>query len=300
MTGIQAENFPYSVKDMLKDITNRVKQMKRKIMICLLAFGLFGFAPARQVITVKGSDTMVILAQRWAESYMTKHPDILVQVTGGGSGTGISSLINGTTDICTASRPMKASEKDKMKIRYKTMGVEIKAAKDGLSIYLNDANPVNELTLKQIKDIFTGKIKNWKDVGGKNARIILYGRENNSGTYVFLKDYVLNGADYTKMVQSLPGTASVVNAVARDKNGIGYGGDAYGKGIKIAAIKKDDKTQGIKPNDQSIKDNSYPITRYLYLFVRNRPSGLLKDYIDWILSREGQSIVKKVGYFPVK
>ena len=274
--------------------------MKRLALIAFLALGLFGFTPQKQVITVKGSDTMVILAQRWAEQYMAKHPDVVIQVTGGGSGTGISALINGTTDICNASRPMKSSEKDKLKVRYNTLGVEIKSAKDGLAIYLNESNPVKELTLGQIKDIYTGKVTNWKEVGGKDAKIIVYGRENNSGTYVFLKDNVLGGADYTPLMQSLPGTASVVNAVSKDKNGIGYGGDAYGKGIKIAGVKKDANSPAIHPNEETVRNNTYPITRYLYMYVKSKPAGAMKEYIDWILSSEGQAIVKKVGYFPTK
>lgn len=274
--------------------------MKKLAIIAILILGLFGFTPQKQSITVKGSDTMVILAQRWAEVYMAKHPDAVIQVTGGGSGTGISALINGTTDICNASRPMKSSEKEKLKDRYNSLGVEIKSAKDGLSIYLNEANPVKELSLGQIKGIYTGNITNWKEVGGKNAKIIVYGRENNSGTYVFLKDNVLEGADYTSSMQSLPGTASVVNAVAKDENGIGYGGDAYAKGIKIAGVKKNANSSAVYPNDETVKNNSYPITRYLYMYVKKKPTGALKEYIDWILSPEGQTIVKKVGYFPVK
>ncbi len=179
---------------------------------------------AQEVITVKGSDTMVLLAQRWAEVYMSKHQDVTIQVTGGGSGTGISALINGTTDICNSSRPMKTSEKQKLKQRFNSLGVEIKAAKDGLSVYVNEANPVKELTIEQVRKIYLGEITNWKQVGGDEARIILYSRENNSGTYVYFKDNILEGKDYAPNTQSLPGTAAVVNAVSKDKNGIGYGG----------------------------------------------------------------------------
>ncbi len=257
-------------------------------------------AVAKTTITVKGSDTMVIMAQRWAETYMTAHPDITIQVTGGGSGTGISALINGTTDICDASRPMKSSERDNLKSRYSSLGVEIKSAKDGLSVYLNDQSPVDELSLDQLKGIYTGEIKNWKDVGGPDAKIVVYGRENNSGTYVFFRDNVLMGKDYTSTMQSLPGTAAVVNAVSKDKFGIGYGGAAYGKGIKFAKVKKDAGSPGIAPTPETIKDGSYPLTRYLYMYTKSRPTGELKAYIDWILSAEGQAVVQAVGYFPVK
>jgi phosphate transport system substrate-binding protein len=275
--------------------------MKIIISLVLAAALFFGFMmQPGEVITVKGSDTMVILAQRWAEVYMAKHPNVTVQVTGGGSGVGISALINGTTDICNASRPMKQSEIDKLKARFNVLGVEIKTAKDGLSLYINETNPVQELSLDQLKKIYTGETTNWKDIGGPDAKIILYGRENSSGTYVYFKDNVLGGADFSPMTQTMPGTAAVVNAVAKDKYGIGYGGAAYGKGIKYAKVKKDAKTAAYEPTEANVKSGLYPISRYLYMYTRNRPTGALKEYIDWILSAEGQEIVAKVGYFPVK
>jgi len=274
--------------------------MKKIFAIALSAFMMFGFTADNEVITVKGSDTMVILAQRWAEVYMGKHPNVSVQVTGGGSGVGISALINGSTDICNASRPMKNSERDKLKQRYNSLGVEIKAAKDGLSVYVNEANPVNELSLDQIKNIYTNKITNWNQVGGPDKKIILYGRENSSGTYVYFKDNVLNGEDYSSSMQTLPGTAAVVNAVVKDKNGIGFGGAAYAKGIKMMKVKKDANSTAYEPTEVNIKSGNYPIARYLYLYTKSRPTGAIKEYIDWILSEEGQQIVSKVGYFPVK
>lgn len=274
--------------------------MKKLFLVMITAMMAFGFFMPDKVITVKGSDTMVILAQRWAEKYMAEHPGITVQVTGGGSGTGIAALINGTTDICNSSRPMKPSEREKLKIRYASLGVEIKTAKDGLSLYLSDANTINELTIEQIKNIYTGKITNWKDVGGKDSKIIVYGRENSSGTYVYFKDNVLGGADYTSSMQSLPGTAAVVNAVAKDKNAIGFGGAAFAKGIKYAAVKKDAGSKGYLPTPENVKSGDYPISRFLYMYTKKKPTGELKDYIDWILSAEGQSVVTQVGYFPVK
>jgi len=271
-----------------------------RLLILLVGFLLTFPLGAAEKITVKGSDTMVILAQRWAERYMAAHPDVTIQVTGGGSGTGISALINGTTDICNASRPMKNSERDKLKQRFGTRGVEIKCAQDGLAIYLNEANPLNELTLQQIKDIYTGKITNWKDVGGPDERIILYSRENNSGTYVYFKDNVLLGEDFAAAAQNMPGTASVVNAVAKDKWGVGYGGAAYGKGIKFAKVKKDVDSPVYAPTKENVAAGNYPLSRYLYLYVRNRPSGALKEYIDWILGDEGQKVVSEVEYFPIR
>jgi len=267
--------------------------------VILLAVITFAFMPAPKKITIKGSDTMVILAQKWAEVYMKSHPEVTLQVTGGGSGTGISALINGATDICNASRPMKQSEKDQLKERYSSLGIEIRCAKDGITVYLNEANPVKELSVKQLGGIYTGKIKNWKEVGGADADIKLYGRENSSGTYVFFQENVVKG-DYATSCQTLPGTAAVVNAVKNDKYGIGYGGAAYSKGIKQCLVKKDDKSQAYAPTAETIKDGTYPISRFLYMYLRNRPTGEMKNYIDWILGPEGQKLVVEQGYFPVK
>jgi phosphate transport system substrate-binding protein len=258
------------------------------------------YAAVSTSITVKGSDTMVILAQRWAEDYTGKHPDFSIQVTGGGSGTGISALINGTTDICNASRPMKASEREKLQQKYSSPGVEIKVAKDGVALYVNEANSVTELTLDQIKGIYTGTITNWKQVGGNDSKVIIYGRENSSGTYVFFRDVVLDGHDFVGTTQTMPGTAALVNAVAKDINGIGYGGAAYGKGIKYIKVKENSLTPGYEPIEENIKNERYPLARYLYLYTRSKPSGALKQYIDWILSDEGQAVVTKVGYFPIR
>lgn len=274
--------------------------MKNSIVLLMAVILAFGFAFEGETITVKGSDTMVILAQRWAEVYMTKHPAVSIQVTGGGSGTGLSALINGTTDIANASRPMKRSEMEKLKQRYSSLGVEIKVAKDGLSVYVNVASPVKELTIAQIRDIYTGKITDWKDVGGEPGKIILYSRENNSGTYVFFKEHVLENADFAPRTQNLPGTASVVHAVSRDKMGIGYGGAAYASGIRTVPIKMDDASPAVMPTEETVLNDTYPISRYLYLYLRSRPTGALKEYVDWILGPEGQALVSKVGYFPVK
>lgn len=273
--------------------------MKKLILALFALVFSFGFT-SDDVITVKGSDTMVILAQRWAEVYMSKKSDVTIQVTGGGSGVGIAALINGTTDLCNSSRPMKPSEREKLKQRYNTLGVEIKVAKDGLSIYENAAGSISELTLEQIKDIYTGKITNWKDVGGPNAKIIVYGRENSSGTYVYFKDVVLGGDDFTATMQSMPGTAAVVNAVAKDRYAIGFGGAAYAKGIKFIKVKKDSNSPGFEPTAENVKSGDYPISRFLYIYTRSKPTGAIKEYVDWILSSEGQQLVSKVGYFPVK
>jgi phosphate transport system substrate-binding protein len=274
--------------------------MRLFLISILTAMVISGVSLGEEKITVKGSDTMVILGQRWAELYMARHPDVIIQVTGGGSGTGISALINGTTDICNASRPMKDSEKEKLRERFGSRGVEIKCALDGVSLYVNESNPVKALTLDQIKGVYTGKITNWKQVGGKDAKIILYSRENNSGTYVYFKEEVLNNEDYAASALNLPGTAAVVNAVAKDKNGIGYGGAAYGKGIREIGVKKDASSPTYVPNRDNIKSGKYPISRFLFIYVKSRPTGAIKNYIDWILGDEGQSIVTEVGYFPLR
>jgi phosphate transport system substrate-binding protein len=251
-------------------------------------------------ITVKGSDTMVVLGQRWAEEYMAKHKGATIQVTGGGSGTGISALINGTTDVCEASRSMKDPEKKQVADKAGGPPVEIVVAKDGLSVYVNDANPVTELSMAQLKDIYTGKVTDWKDVGGTPGKIIPYSRENSSGTYVFFKEHVLANADYTPRAQAMPGTAAVVNAVARDKASIGYGGAAYSKGIKVVKVKKEPTSAGVLPSDATIKDGSYPLSRPLFFYLRPKASAGIKAFTDWVLSPEGQAIVVKVGYFPIK
>ena len=277
-----------------------MKTKKIKIAAILLVEMTIGFSfTTLNKITVKGSDTMVILSQKWAEVYMQKNPGATIQVTGGGSGVGIAALINGSTDIANSSRPMKASEVDKLKQRYNTLGIEIPCAKDGLSVYLNKANGVSELTVRQIGDIFSGKITNWKQVGGVDAGIRLYGRESSSGTFVFFKDNVVK-TDYAPSCQTLPGTAAIVNAVKKDKYAIGYGGAAYAEGVKDCKVKKDDKTPGVYPTAETIKNKTYPITRYLYMYLKSRPTGETKKFVDWILSPEGQKLITSVGYFPVK
>ncbi|MCC7437572.1 MAG: phosphate ABC transporter substrate-binding protein [Armatimonadetes bacterium] len=276
--------------------------MRKKLTFLLTlitaCIGLYAFMPV-DVITVKGSDTMVILAQKWAETYQSKNSGVSIRVTGGGSGTGISALINGTTDICNSSRPMTKTEKQQLKNRYGSPGVEVRVAKDGITIYVHPSNGVSKLSIGQLKGIYMGTITNWSQVGGKNARIIVYGRENSSGTYAFFKEHVLGGYDFGGSVQTLPGTAAVVNAVAKDPNGIGYGGFGYAKGIKVCQVSTTDGGAGIMPSDQTINNGSYPISRYLYIYLKNRPTGALKSYVDWIISAEGQSVVKKTGYFPL-
>lgn len=253
-----------------------------------------------ETITLKGSDTMVILGQRWAEAYMAAHPGVVIQVTGGGSGTGIAALINGTTDVSQSSRSIKDEEQKQIADRWNAPAHEIVMARDGLAIYVHESSPVQEITVPQLKAIYTGQVRNWKALGGPDAPIVAYSRENNSGTYVYFKEHVLEEADFAADVQTLPGTAAVVNAVAQDPKAIGYGGAAYGKGVRELAVKKDDATPGVKPSLETVRDGSYPISRPLFWYTRRPPEGALGEFVAWALSDEGQKIVTEVGYFPVK
>src|SRR5437016_5835648 len=254
----------------------------------------------RQAITVKGSDTMVLLGQRWAEVYMKAHPDVTIQVTGGGSGTGIAALINGTTQICEASRPMKAEEKKSVKDQRHADAIEIPVALDALAVYLNKDNPIEHLDMEQVARIFRGEVTNWKDVGGKNAPILLYGRENNSGTYVFFKEHVLKNADYAEKYQALPGTAAVIDAVQKDPGGVGYGGIGYAKDVKTISIAKDAASNAIAPSMENVLNNTYPLSRQLFWYTAGEPTGPVKSFLDWVLGPDGQKVVAEVGYYPLK
>lgn len=267
-----------------------------------LSFLFAGAAPAvqeRRNITVKGSDTMVILGQRWAETYMHENDAVTIQVTGGGSGTGIAALINGTTDIAEASRSMKPAEIASLEKNRGADALELPVAVDGLAVYIHESNPVRELTLGQLRGVYTGAITNWSQLGGADGRIILYGRENNSGTYVYFKEEVLNDADYHPMMQTLPGTAAVINAVAKDPRGIGYGGIAYAKGVKNALVKKDASSPAVEPTMENVLSARYPISRFLYWYLAGKPTGELEAFALWVLSPEGQAVVENIGYYPL-
>jgi len=173
-------------------------------------------------------------------------------------------------------------------------------ALDGLSVYVNEANRVDELTLEQLDLIFTGRVTNWKDVGGVDAPITLYSRENSSGTYEFFKEHVLQKKDFAASAQTMPGTAAVLQAVAKDKYGIGYGGAAYGAGAKHIKVKKDDTSPGVEPTADNIANQTYPIWRYLSIYVNpDLDTGEIAAYLNWIRSDAGQAIVQEVGYFPL-
>jgi phosphate transport system substrate-binding protein len=270
------------------------------LVALLLVSGCGGGAgTGSKAITVKGSDTMVILGQRWAETYMTEHPGARVQVTGGGSGTGIAALINGGTDICEASRPMKDKEKEQVRNRHGKDVKEIPVALDGVALYVNEASPIQTLSEPQIKAIYTGHITNWRDVGGNDQTIVAYSRENNSGTYVFFKEHILENEDFAREIQTLPGTAAVVNAVAKDPASIGYGGIAYATGIRAVAVKRDETSEAVHPSLQTVQDGQYPLSRSLFFYTIGEPEGEVKAFIDWVLGPEGQKICEAVGYYPL-
>ncbi len=251
-------------------------------------------------ITVKGSDTLVILAQKWAEVYMAKKPETKIQVTGGGSGIGFAALQNNATDLADASRKIKAAEIAECIKAFGRRPTEYKVCLDGLSVYVSADNPVKELAVEQLMLIFTGKIRNWKAVGGNDAPITLYSRENSSGTYEFFKENVLDGKDFAASAQTMPGTAALLQAVAKDKNGIGYGGAGYGAGAKHLAIKKNDSSPAIEPSEETVIKGTYPIWRYLYIYVNPAlDKGEIGSYLNWIRSDEGQKVVTDIGYFPL-
>src|SRR5712675_3702674 len=274
--------------------------MKNFGKIAMLAAIVATIVPAHAGgITVKGSDTLVILAQKWAEVYMGSHPDVKIQVTGGGSGIGFAALQNNTTDIADASRPIKPAERAACIKTFGKSPREYKVALDGLSVYVNSDNPINELSLEQLEKIFTGKARNWKEFGGNDSAITVYSRENSSGTYEFFKEHILKGQDFVSSAQTMPGTAALLQNVSRDKFGIGYGGAGYGRGAKALKIKKTADSPAIEPTEENVVSGKYPIWRYLYNYMNpEKDKGEIAAYLNWIRSEEGQKIVKEVGYYP--
>lgn len=268
-------------------------------LIAMLLMPAFLVAAAPQRITIKGSDTMVILVQRWTEMFPDKTA-VEFQVTGGGSGVGIAALLNGTTDVCASSRPMKPAEVEQMKAKYNYKGLEVRVARDGLAVYVHKSNKVKQLTMEQVRLIFTGKVTNWKQLGGADKPINLYSRENNSGTYEFFKEHVLLKQDFAPQAQHMAGTAALINAVSKDPNAIGFGGAAYAKNVKALAIAQEAGKPYIAPNEASILNAQYPISRFLYFYLSKRPDGNVKKFIDWVISKQGQKVVTDVGYYPIK
>ena len=254
----------------------------------------------------KGSDTIVNLALAWAEKYQGDHPEIRISVTGGGSGTGIASLVNGTVDIANASRQIKEEEID----QAKSNGVEPLEhiiARDAIAVIVNPENPVNELTLQQISNIYSGKITNWQEVGGEDRPIVRLSRETNSGTHVYFLETVLRlGSKEDKTLFSmdtllLPSSEGIIAEVRQNPNAIGYDGLGYvPKDLKMIAIANEAGGTYVLPSIATVNDKSYAIARDLYMYTDGEPTGIIKEYLDWILSAEAQQIVADLGFVPVK
>jgi len=260
-------------------------------------------AGSQKAISVKGSDTMVHLTSSWAEQFMGHYPGTQLSVTGGGSGTGIAALLNGTTDICASSREIQGKEKE-LALQKKIDLVEHAVARDGLAIIVNPANPVAELSLEQIRKIFTGEYANWKDVGGQDLPIIVLSRESSSGTFVFFQEFVLNKADYTPKARLLAGTSALVQSVAADQGAIAYVGLAFAleakATVKMLPVKSADGAPAVLPSDETVRAGKYPVARPLYLYTNGSSSPEVKAFIDFCLSDAGQKIVTETGYISAK
>lgn len=253
----------------------------------------------------KGSDTLVNLALAWAERYQNLHPEIEISVSGGGSGTGFTSLINGTVDIANASRQIKAEEVQ----QAKTNGfepVEFTVANDAIAVIVNPGNPVGQLTLGQVSNIYQGKINNWQEVGGENRPIVRLSRETNSGTHVYFLETVIRLGDtknksfFSADTLLLPSSEGIIAEVRDNPNAIGYDGLGYvTPEVKTIALAKKITDSYVLPSAATVTDKSYPISRGLYMYTRGQPSGAIKDYIDWILSAEAQQLTLNLGFVPL-
>jgi phosphate transport system substrate-binding protein len=271
----------------------------------LLLAGCGGGEKTAQVqtsITIKGSDTMVHLVSRWAEIFMNQNSGIDISVTGGGSGTGIAALLNGTTDICAASREIKPKELE-LAQQKNIIPLDHIVAMDGIAVVVNPNNPVDSLTLEQLKKIFTGAYTNWNQVGGPDQSIIVLSRESSSGTYVFFQEHVLQKEDYTANARLMPATSSIIQSTEEDNWAIGYVGlgyaeDAAGK-VKVLGVKENDSTMAVYPSIDTVLDGTYSIARPLHLYTNGEATGNIKKFIDFCLSMQGQEIVKETGYVPI-
>ncbi|MDD2752483.1 MAG: phosphate ABC transporter substrate-binding protein [Candidatus Omnitrophica bacterium] len=283
--------------------------MLRRILLVLvlsLSINPAFAAGGKNSIQVKGSDTMINLGQAWAEKYMEENSGDFVAVTGGGSGTGFSSLISGTCDIAMASRNIKAKEIELAKQR----GInpfEIKVALDGLAVVVNPKNPVSKLTVEQLAGIFSGKIANWKEVGGEDKKIVILSREVNSGTHVYFKEHVLRRnnpegkEEFAPGALMLPSSQAIADEVAANPEAIGYYGMGYvSSKQKPIAVAKDAKSEYVVPVIDNVVNGKYPISRPLFLYTNAEPQGLTKKFVDYTLSKEGQGIVLKTDFVPVK
>ncbi len=260
---------------------------------------------ASAYIENKGSDTIVNLALAWAERYQSEHPDVRISVTGGGSGTGMAALINGTVDIGNASRKISDDEKEQAQAKG-VQPVEFIIARDAIAVIVNPENPVGELTLQQISDIYSGKIGNWKEIGGEDRPIVRLSRETNSGTHVYFLETVLRLGDKTNKTffsadtLLLPSSEGIINEVRSNPNAIGYDGLGYvPKDLKVIGIAKEAGGKYVLPSVETVNDKTYPIARDLYMYTAGEPTGAIKAYLEWIISDEAQKIVSDLGFVPI-
>ena len=251
-----------------------------------------------QSISVKGSDTVLPLAQAEAEEFMNESSEKSISVTGGGSGVGIAALIDGQVDIATASREINDNETQNAK-KNGINPVAKTIAYDGITVVVNPANPVSNLTFDQVRNIYNGNISNWKDVGGQDKPIVAISRDSSSGTYKDFQTMAMNGDKYRPDVLAQSATGGIVSEVAQNPNAIGYIGFAYlDKTTKALSL---DKGNGsVAPTVETIKSGAYPLSRALLFYTNGEPTGLIKEFTDFVLSEKGQSVVKEVGYIPLK
>ena len=250
-------------------------------------------------ISVKGSDTVLPLSQKEAEEFMKSNPGAAITIVGGGSGTGITALIDGSTDICMSSRDLKTEER--LKFTEKNLDIkEVTIGFDALSVIVHPENKVSQLTREQMEKIFTGELKNWKEVGGDDAPIIAYSRESSSGTYEFFKEHVMDKKNYASSVLNMPATGAIVQSVSQTKGAIGYIGMAYmTPSIKPISVSYDEGKTYVAPSIAGAKDKSYPIARPLYYFYDVKKEGKVKGFVDYVLSPAGQKNVTDAGYVPL-
>ena len=268
----------------------------KKLILSVLMFSTI--ATSFQAQKLKGSDTVLPLAQKAAEVFGKKSGKS-VTVIGGGSGVGIAALLDGSTEIAMASRAMKFDEKVKFKDAKKDITEKI-IAYDALAVIVHPSNKVSKLTREQLEGIFTGKINNWKEVGGADLQITAYSRESSSGTYEFFKEHVLSNKNYKSSILSMPATGAIVQSISQTKGSIGYVGLAYiEKTVKAISVSFDGKTF-VAPSVKTAKNKTYPISRPLYFYMDKKVVAKAKPFVDFVLSTEGQNIVSEIGYVPVK
>ncbi|MBD3289019.1 phosphate ABC transporter substrate-binding protein PstS family protein [candidate division KSB1 bacterium] len=267
--------------------------MRRLVTIFLLFFSCGSYVINRgNVIRISGSDTMRLLVSKWAAEFREANPGIDIRIKSEGTANGIRALISGKADICAASRPLRAAEVRTIAEKYNKIGMSTLVAKDALSIYINPENPLRNLTLDQLEKIFQGEVTNWSAVGGLDEPILVLTRSSDSGTYLYFREHILGGDSFTDAAVEKDRTAEIVATVLENRNAIGYGGLAYGEKIIHCYV------NGVAPTIENVKNDSYPIIRYLYLFTIEKPQGIVKQFIDWVL-KDGQKIVDDVGYIPL-